>query len=552
MAASSGSTHQDNDNLASFYTPRAVAQALTNWAIADSRATVLDPSYGGCAFLYAAAETLRRRGNPMPGRQIYGVDIDSEARSHLKPLFSSGATEEQFATDDFFRIDPEHFGRELVSVVVGNPPYIRHHDIPKDSHERAITRLDSLGIQVSGRASYWAFFLLYSMQFLRPGGRLALVLPGALLHTDYSTQVRQSLTEHFEEVTIFLLQQRIFENTEEETVLICAAGARKPHTSLRVGTVATVEDLTQALADPQSSTVMVGRGAGDGGWLRALIQPQTLDTYDQLLESPSVVRMGEWVKTRIGVVTGNNRFFVLSRDEQRESNIPDEFFVHVIRRATYLKGVWVRDGDLEDNGSQSLLLKVTQKDLESGLPETLKEYIRYGEKTGVSEARKCSDRQPWYAVPHTFVPPAFVPCMSASWPRLVVNQSHYTCTNNILRVFWRNERPGKDWLRVALGTLSTLSQLSAEFVGRSYGGGVLKVEPSELARLAVPLVPLEVVDELAKSVDSLLRTDRSKATEAVDAALLESEMGLTPAGLGQLRSARDRLYFRRRHRYPEA
>jgi adenine-specific DNA-methyltransferase len=554
MTQGSSSPVQNRKNLASFYTPPEVAQILTDWAITNASTTVLDPSLGGCAFLYAALETLRRMGNPTPGRQIYGVDIDPDAQLYLKPLLLAGAMPEQFVIEDFFNIAPGYFGDSLFGAVVGNPPYIRYHDIPDEAQGRAVARLKSFNIQVSGRASYWAFFLLYSMQFLHRGGRLAMILPGAFLHTDYSAQVRELLTRHFEEVTIYLLQERIFEDTEEESVLVCAAGARELHKTLRIGAVKGVGDLEQAFENMQNSTRTLDSAEGDGGWLRALIEPEALALYDQLVERPNVIRMGEWVKTRIGVVTGNNEFFILSLVEQAQRSISDDYLVPIIRRSVHLTGLWVRDQDLQflaENGNKFLLLALNQ--VESKLPTPLQEYIRYGQEAGVPRSRKCRDRRPWYVVPHTFVPRAFMPCMSAAWPRLVINQSGYTCTNNILRVFWKEERAAEDWLRLALGTLSTLSQLSAELVGRSYGGGVLKLEPKELARLAVPLVPVEASDGLARKVDSLLREDKlSEATAIVDSALLDSDIGLTRDGLQRLRAARDWLFLRRRQHREDA
>ena len=264
--------------------------------------------------------------------------------------------------------------------------------------------------------------------------------------------------------------------------------------------------------------------------------------------------MGEWVKTRIGVVTGNNNFFILSREEQERTGISNECFKPIIRRASHLTGLSIRDKDLESitaNGSKSQLLVVDTA--ESELPEPLQAYIQQGQEMGVSNAQKCRARQPWYAVPHTFIPPAFMPCMVAAWPRVVVNQSQFTCTNNILRLLWKDECPEGDWVRLALGTLSSLSQLSAELVGRSYGGGVLKLEPNELAQLTVPLVPVETCEELASHVDSLLRQRKfAEATEAVDVVLQVENIGLSAAMQEQIRQARNQLFLRRRQHRRDA
>jgi hypothetical protein len=264
--------------------------------------------------------------------------------------------------------------------------------------------------------------------------------------------------------------------------------------------------------------------------------------------------MGDWVKAHIGVVTGANKYFILSPAEQQKRGIPPEFFIPIIRRSAHLKGLWVDESLLErlaSNGHKCLLLKTDLN--RTLLPKSLQEYIEYGEETGVPQAQKCRVRQRWYAVRRTFAPPAFMQCMSASWPRLVVNRSQYTCTNNILRLCWKKERPPIDWLRLALGTLSTLSQLSAELVGRSYGGGVLKVEPGELENLLVPLVPMEKVEELAERANSLLTEgDFQRTTQVVDEALIESNSILNRANLERMKDARDMLFLRRRQHRGDA
>jgi adenine-specific DNA-methyltransferase len=534
--------------LASYYTPIEVAQILTDWAVSEADARVLDPSFGGCAFLLSALEALKRLGSPTAARQIYGVDIDPNAKPYLEELIAAGAGPDQLVIRDFFDVDADSFGDRLFGAIVGNPPYIRHHDIPNDAQRRAVARLKEFDIDISRRASYWAYFLLYSMQFLHRGGRLAMILPGAFLHTDYSQQVRHLLREYFAEVTLILLQERIFDDTEEESVILCASGARQPHKVSRVGSVSTVADLVRTFQNPEGSTRSLKDSLARDGLLRGLLASNALEAYDELLAAPSVIRLGDWIETRIGVVTGRNAYFILSSDERKKKEIPIEFFIPIIRRSSYLRGLWLEDSELKpitQNGHKYLLLKTDLN--KTLLPESLQRYLEHGEEIGVPQAHKCQVRYPWYAVPRTFAPPAFMQCMSASWPRLVVNRSAYTCTNNILRLDWREKkRRTEDWTRLALGTLSTLSQLSAELVGRSYGGGILKIEPGELKELAVPLLPLQRIDDIADNVDILLRQGRKEdATEAVDTALLQSCLSLNESRLEQLRTARDLLFSRR-------
>ncbi len=541
------------DTLAAYYTPPEIAQILTDWAIKNASDTVLDPSFGGCSFLYASLKTKKKLGADRPGEQIFGVDIDPGAYGYLDLLLDAGAHPTQFITDDFFSVHPEQFSSALFSAVVGNPPYIRYHDIPSKLQERAAARLNEFGIQISGRASYWAFFLLYSMQFLRVGGRLAMILPGAILHTDYAAQVRTLFTDFFKRVTIILLRERVFEGTDEESVLVCASGAREGHETLNVIAVENTHALAQVVRNIDEDTgTLVQHLEGDGGWLRGLVEPATLEMYDELAQSSKALRLGNWVTTRIGVVTGHNNFFIISDEKQEHLGIPDKYLIPIIRRANHLKGVYVTDTDLirfRENGNRYLLLTLRP---DEDIPESIQTYLQFGEQLGVPKARKCSDRKAWYAVPHTFIPSAFMPIMSASWPRLVVNQSGYTCTNNILRLEWHEGKADHEWFLLSLGTLSSLSQLSAELVGRSYGGGVLKLEPRELAELVIPLLPQKYVGELTEKINTLLWHDRTReATDIVDAALVYSGV-LTTQALILIRRTRDMLFLRRRYHRNDA
>ena len=540
--------------LAAFYTRRDVAQFLTDWAIVDVDCTVLDFSYGGCSFLNASLTTLQERGNPCPATQIYGVDIDALATSYLQELFAAGASAEQFVCRDFFDLEPSDLAGFPFGAVTGNPPYIRYHDIPEALRMRAEARLRQYGIEISGRASYWAFFLLYSIMFLRPGGRLALVLPGSFIHTDYSVQIRELLVSQFERVNIILLQERIFKGTQEESVIVCAEGAGRPNKSLRIGMASTVEELQDVLSNLDDRTSELGSEVDDKEWLGALIEEDALELYGQLTDEPHSVKLGDVLVARIGVVTGNNNYFIPSPQTLAQKNLPTSDLIPIIRRPIYFKGVAVTDEDLaflRDSGKAHLLLTPPRN--KSAMKRTTRSYIDEGEEAGINEAVKCKTRKPWYVVPHTEAPAAFMPCMVASWPRLVVNNSSFTCTNNILKLKWKEERPNSDWTRLALGTMSTLSQLSAELVGRSYGGGVLKVEPTELKRLVVPLLSAEAADRIGGQVDSFLRENRvNEAIDTVDTALVAEMPGLTPSGLTHLRNARNQLFLRRRQHRRDA
>ena len=102
--------------------------------------------------------------------------------------------------------------------------------------------------------------------------------------------------------------------------------------------------------------------------------------------------------------------------------------------------------------------------------------------------------------------------------------------------------------------LNSLTLLGAELVGRSYGGGILKLEPREADRLPLPS------PESLRRIAPALRKLRSRVgpafrngelmevVEQVDRVLLAGDLGISPDDLLILRRARQALFERRARR----
>ena len=171
-----------------------------------------------------------------------------------------------------------------------------------------------------------------------------------------------------------------------------------------------------------------------------------------------------------------------------------------------------------------------------------RKYIELGVDGRIDLRFKCRVRTPWYSIPGVTIPDAFLTYMSSDQgPRLSLNIARATCSNTLLAV----RLPGvpKNLFRTfAWGFYNSATLLSAETVGRPYGGGVLKLEPSEADRLLVPspsLLRKAAADSsLLKTVDNLVRSGRRKEAESlVDSVLLVEHAGLTRREQGVIRTA---------------
>jgi adenine-specific DNA-methyltransferase len=163
------------------------------------------------------------------------------------------------------------------------------------------------------------------------------------------------------------------------------------------------------------------------------------------------------------------------------------------------------------------------------------------------DATHCKNRKPWYSVPLIYSPEAIIPYMSGEWPLITINQSKATCTNNIHRLSWREDvRTKKNWNAVALGSHTTLCNLSAEIYGRNYGRGVLKLEIREAGRLVFPFCD-DVNSRTIGHVDTLIRKRGTESVNMIaDEILLKNFLGLTTKEIVQLRQLRDEVLSRRK------
>jgi len=128
-----------------------------------------------------------------------------------------------------------------------------------------------------------------------------------------------------------------------------------------------------------------------------------------------------------------------------------------------------------------------------------------------------------------------------------LNDADATCTDTIHRVRLRNGTPAKT---VTAAFLNSLTFAFSEVIGRSYGGGVLELEPNEAEILPLPLAGADTLD--LNELDRLLRAgDICSVLNITDDVLLRRGMGLSIEETQMLRSIWQKLRDRRINRKPD-
>jgi hypothetical protein len=445
---------------------------------------------------------------------------------------------------DFFDVD---LGDGTFDAVVGNPPYVRYQAFQGEDRAKAQRAALRAGVRLSGLASSWAAFTVRSAELVRPDGRLGLVLPAELLSTNYAGPVRRYLLERFASVQLIMFDERVFPGVLAEVVLLLAEGTG-PTECVKVSQARNLD----ALGDPP---VTHWRPIDpEAKWTAALLPTSVAEAYANAIQGEEFSLLESWGRTDLGMVTGNNRYFCLSADDATRLGIPDRELLPIsppgsrhLRGLTLTEAAWQQ---LATDG-RAVYLFAPRDDLVEHLSGGASRYIAVGRRKRVHLAYKCRVRSPWWQVPRVAPPDLFLTYMNHDTPRLVTNEAGLTYLNSVHGVTLEpaHRALGRDMLPIA--ALNTVTLLGAELVGRSYGGGILKLEPKEADVL--PLPSPAVLDHAASELRALrpqllqhLRdADLAAAVELVDRVLLVSHVGMTRANLRELRVARETLFARR-------
>lgn len=517
-----------------FFTPAPVTEFLARWGIRERSDRILEPSCGDGAILAAAIDRLRALGGRSPLR---AHELHEETAAAARMLLDEKDYPGEVRLGDFLATPAE----PIFDAVLGNPPYVRYQGFTGEARATGLAAALAQGVRLSRLSSSWAPFVVHAAAYLKPHGRLALVLPAELLSANYAQEVRDFLLARFAEVSVVLIERRVFPGVQTEALLLLAEGIGGTR-CVRFGVV----DDGAGLADIDWGTVWeVHPGAR---WTAALVSAETGRELAEVTASGLMTPLSSWGRLSLGAVTGNNRFFTLSPAEARGHGLKPADLTPISPAGSgHLRALAFTGADHATLGAadaKTLLFRPTTLDAAA------RAYVALGEERGVDRAYKCRVRRPWWRTPLPPPPDAFFTYMNQATPQLAANPDGLHYLNSVHGLYLADDCRGLADV-LALAALNTVTALSAEVAGRAYGGGVLKMEPREAAQLLVPSVDAVrrhegVLRELLPPARAALRAGRlSEVRARVDGVLLADRRG---ERLAAVREAHAMLSGRRRAR----
>lgn len=543
-----------------YYTPEPIARFLARWALRSPDETVLEPSSGDGNILVAALERLVSLGAPRGSlpNQVYGIEFDEDeaekARSRLAKAGDSMSG--SVRTGDFFaHAEQQFFGeryfgsavgqRKGFDAVLGNPPFIRYQNFPEEHRAAAFRLLESFGFRPNRLTNAWLPFVVLSSFLLNEKGRLALVIPAELFQVGYAAEVRRFLSDYFRNLTLVTFRKLLFADAQQEVILLLGERDGQLSEGIRTVELNDAEDLESFQTADLERIEIKPMDHSTEKWTQYFLTSEEIRLLRQLRADERLTRSGEVIDVDVGVVTGNNNYFILNNEQTRARGL-EAHVERIVTRSAHLPGLSLTEDDWARHTEKlyANALFLPKIGSPTSIPPEVKAYIEVGEEGQQHVGYKCRIRRQWYVVPSVWVPDAFMLRQVHSYPKIVVNRAGATCTDTIHRVRFLNGHSGES---VAGAFLNSLTFAFSEVTGRSYGGGVMTFEPSETEALPIPLLNAQLLD--LDEIDRLLRSgDIEAVLNITDRVLLQGGLGLSKDQVVMLRGIWKKLRDRRINR----
>jgi adenine-specific DNA-methyltransferase len=447
------------------YTPDDLIATMLAWLADNARPTrIVDPGAGSARFLLAS-------GRVFEDSELVAVDIDPLACLMARANLTAAGMDRRARVvfGDFRSMSlPDLDGQ---TAFVGNPPYVRHHQIEAEWKHWLTATAALRGLSASQLAGLHVHFFLATLTHARPGDLGAFITSAEWLDVNYGSLVRQLLLDGLGGESVHVIDPRSmpFEGTATTGAITCfRVGSDLP--SLRMRRVEKVDDLGRLDSGRRFSKKRLREARRWTPLLRAT--PKLPDGY---------VELGELCRVHRGAVTGANNTWVTDPDD---APIPRSFLYPAVTRARELFAAG--ETLTSDRGLRAVIDLPPDLDLIAPDERRLVErFLRSARRAGVHTGYIAKNRRAWWSVGLRDPAPILATYMARRPPAFVRNPVGVRHINIAHGLYPREP--------IADATLDSLARYLRESVsmaqGRTYAGGLTKFEPREMERIPVPDLP---------------------------------------------------------------
>ena len=448
------------------FTPSGVVATMLDWAGSMRRniSRVVDPGAGTGRYTMAA---LKR----FPSAHAVAVEFDPYVAILLRAnLAACGLSDRcRVIVGDYRNLKlPSIVGRTLF---IGNPPYVRHHELStqwKRWYSAGLKKLGASGSQIAGLHLH---FFLKTCQLARPEDLGCFITAAEWLDSGYGSALRELLTGDLGGIAVCAAdpELRLF----DDALVSAAITAFAPGTVPKEIRFSRFSSLAETHNLSAGRSVLLSEARSQRAW-STLYQKSTAG------ESTDLVELGEICRVSRGQVTGQNSVWIHGQDTPE---LPARFLLPTITKAFDI----TRAPDNVISNKQALRRVISLPiDLDTLLPAErvqVDTFLRWARAEGAHKTYTAKHRAPWHRVRLDGPgPPIVMTYMRQGPPMFARNKAGAQILNIAHGLF-----PKTPLSEVKLAALIRWLNANVRVEdGRMYAGGLVKFEPSVAMKIRVP------------------------------------------------------------------
>jgi adenine-specific DNA-methyltransferase len=446
------------------YTPSAIVDAMIDWALSeggDPPARIVDPGSGSGRFLIAAAAAF-------PDAALCAIEIDPLAALILRANAAAAGFAHRLTVHvgDYRTIDLPRLERR--TLFIGNPPYVRHHQIDEDAKHWFATTAGRFGFKASKLAGLHIHFFMRTREIAQANDFGAFITSSEWLDVNYGSALRAMLADGLGGTALHILDPttRPFGDAMTTAAIACFRVGCRPETFA----IRAVRSLDELKPLAKGKTLSWSTVAKARRW-STLIAPAAR-------KPAGVIELGELFRVHRGQVTGCNAVWIETADTP---NLPARFLFPAITRARELFALNGQSLDDTHHLRRVVDLTANLDELTAAERRAVDKFLAWARKLEAHKGFIATHRRPWWCVGLRDPPPILCTYMARRPPVFIRNKAraHYL---NIAHGLYPRQSMTDTQLA---GVLRYLRETVNMAGGRTYAGGLVKYEPGEVERLHI-------------------------------------------------------------------
>ncbi|HLK80946.1 MAG TPA: 50S ribosomal protein L11 methyltransferase [Xanthobacteraceae bacterium] len=447
------------------YTPTPIVDAMVEWAHAEisTPARVVDPGAGSGRFLIAAAHKF-------PNAELIAIDVDPLATLMLRANAATRGFTDRLTVHvtDYRKLTlPTIAGPTLF---IGNPPYIRHHDIGQEGKTWFAATANRFGLSASKLAGLHIHFFFKTRELAQTGDYGAFITAAEWLDVNYGSALRRMLADGLGGTAVHIIDPKAqpFADALTTGAITCFRVGSRP-TEITMRSVASLGDLAP-----------LGRGRAVA-WRDIASAPKWSMFVCERKQAPAgFIELGELLRVHRGQVTGGNDIWI---DNEAAHDLPKRYKPFSVTSAREL---FAAGAELSSTKGLHRVIDLPEDldILDADERKAVQRFLAWARRHGAHESYIAQHRRAWWSVGLRAPAPILCTYMARRAPAFVRNAVKARHINIAHGLYPRE--PLNEGVLAAI--LAYLRRHISTTGGRTYAGGLVKFEPKELERILLPRI----------------------------------------------------------------